>query len=246
MSASTAPVRLLVVQSDPTDPPALLGEWWRETGVELVEIRADAGEPVPSELPDDVDGLVVLGGAMAAWEDDVAPWLPATRALIVDGVRSGRPVLGVCLGGQLMSLALGGAVERTPAPEVGVTELTLLPEAAGDRLFSVLPPNPPVAQYHGDSITALPAGAVLLASTPDCAHQAYRLGERAWAVQFHPEVDADIVESWTDDDPAPVQRCGLDPAEVVAGLRERGPEMVEVWRPFAHAFADVVREHVAG
>ena len=87
---------------------------------------------------------------------------------------------------------------------------------------------------------------MLLASTPDCAHQAYRLGERAWAVQFHPEVDADIVESWTDDDPAPVQRCGLEPDAVVAGLRERGPEMVEVWRPFAHAFADVVREHAAG
>jgi len=245
VSTATDAVRLLVVRSDPTDPPALLGQWWEEVGVELVEIRADAGEAVPVELPADVDGLVVLGGAMAAWEDDVAPWLPATRALIVDSVRSGRPVLGVCLGGQLMSLALGGAVERAPTPEVGVTELTLLPAAAGDRLFSVLPPNPPVAQYHGDSITALPAGAVLLASTPDCAHQAYRLGERAWAVQFHPEVDADIVESWTDDDPAPVQRCGLEPDAVVAGLRERGPEMARVWRPFAHAFADVVREHTA-
>jgi GMP synthase-like glutamine amidotransferase len=246
VSAATEAVRLLVVQSDPTDPPALLGDWWREVGVELVEIRADAGEPVPSELPADVDGLVVLGGAMAAWEDEVAPWLPDTRALLVDAVRSGRPVLGVCLGGQLMSLALGGAVERTPTPEVGVTELALLPAAANDRLFSVLPADPPVAQYHGDAITALPAGAVLLASTPDCVHQAYRLGDRAWAVQFHPEVDADIVESWTDDDPAPVQRCGLEPEAVVAGLRARGPEMATAWRPFAHAFADVVREHAAG
>jgi GMP synthase-like glutamine amidotransferase len=243
VSATTREVRLLVVQSDPTDPPALLGQWWRETGAELVEVRADAGERVPEVLPDDVDGLVVLGGAMAAWEDDVAPWLPATRALIVDTVRAGRPVLGVCLGGQLMSLALGGAVERTPTPEVGVTELSLLPAAADDRLFSTLTASPPVAQYHGDAITALPAGAVLLASTPDCAHQAYRVGERAWAVQFHPEVDADIVESWTDDDPTPVQRCGLEPADVVAGLRERGPEMETVWRPFARAFADVVREH---
>ena len=246
MSTTSDDVRLLVVRSDPTDPPALLGQWWQEAGVELVEVRADAGEQVPSVLPDDVDGLVVLGGSMAAWEDEIAPWLPATRALLADAVGSQRPVLGVCLGGQLMSLALGGAVERTPTPEVGVTELTLLPVAADDRLFSVLPDKPPVAQYHGDSITALPAGAVLLASTPDCAHQAYRLGERAWAVQFHPEVDADIVESWTDDDPAPVHRCGLEPGDVVASLRARGPEMALVWRPFALAFADVLREHAAG
>lgn len=246
MSERDAGVRLLVVRNDPTDPPALLGAWWEEVGVELVEVRADAGEEVPSTLPDDVDGLVVLGGAMAAWEDDVAPWLPSTRALIVDAVQAERPVLGVCLGGQLMALALGGAVERTPTPEVGVHELDLLPAAADDRLFSVLPPRAPVAQYHGDAMTALPAGAVLLASTPACAHQGWRIGESAWAVQFHPEVDADIVASWTDDDPAPVERCGLAPGDVVAGLRERGAEMVDVWRPFAHAFADVVRERSAG
>ena len=167
------------------------------------------------------------------------------RALVSAAVEDGTPLLGVCLGGQLMTLALGGAVERTPTPEVGVCELSLLPEAADDPLFSVLPDKAPVAQYHGDAMTALPAGAVLLASTPDCAHQAYRLGERAWAVQFHPEVDADIVASWADDDPAPVQRCGLAPGEVVAGLRERGPEMAAVWRPFAHAFAAVVRERPA-
>lgn len=246
MSEQPAGVRLLVVRNDPTDPPALLGTWWQEAGVELVEVRADAGETVPDVLPDDVDGLVVLGGAMAAWEDDAAPWLPDTRALIVDAVEAGRPVLGVCLGGQLMTLALGGAVERTPTPEVGVHELDLLPAAADDRLFSVLPQGAPVAQYHGDAMTALPSGAVLLASTPACPNQGWRIGERAWAVQFHPEVDADIVESWTDDDPAPVERCGLSPDAVVAGLRERGPEMAQVWRPFAHAFADVVREHAAG
>jgi GMP synthase-like glutamine amidotransferase len=94
-------------------------------------------------------------------------------------------------------------------------------------------------------MTALPAGAVVLASTDACPHQAYRIGDRAWAVQFHPEVDADIVESWTIDDPAPVLRCGLEPTSVVAELRERGDEIAEAWRPVAHAFADVVREHAA-
>ncbi len=245
MSARADGVRLLVVRNDPTDPPALLGRWWAELGTELVEIRADAGETVPRELPADVDGLVILGGSMAAWEDDVAPWLVDERALIVSTVAAGRPLLGVCLGGQLMTLACGGVVERSMLPEVGVHELVLLPAASDDRLFGVLPQGVPVAQYHGDEMTTLPVGAVLLASTPGCAHQGFRLGERAWGVQFHPEVDADIVESWTDDDPAPVQRCGLVPDLVVAGMRERAEEMETAWRPFAHAFVDVVREHAA-
>ena len=67
------PLRLLAVQNDPTDPPALLGEWWAEVGVDVVVLRADAGEPVPTELPDGIDGLVVLGGEMAAWEDHRRP-----------------------------------------------------------------------------------------------------------------------------------------------------------------------------
>jgi GMP synthase (glutamine-hydrolysing) len=234
-------VRLLVVRNDPTDPPALLGEWWSAYGAELVEVHADAGHAVPTRLPDDVDGLVVLGGAMAAWEDERAPWLPAERELIATSVAEGRPVLGVCLGGQLLALACGGSVERAPVAEVGVTELTLADEAAHDPLFSVLPDGVPVGQYHQDAIAALPAGAVHLASTPVCRHQAFRLGERAWGVQFHPEIDAAIIESWLPDDPEPVTRSGTTVDAIVSGMAAREPEMAAAWRPFAEAFVDVVR-----
>lgn len=236
-----APARLLVVQNDPTDPPALLGRWWEEVGIEVVVVRADAGDPLPVTLPDEVDGLVVLGGEMAAWEDHRAPWLPALRDLVAVTVDAGAPVLGVCLGGQVMTLACGGVVDRAPTSEVGVYELDLQPAAAGDRLFSVLPDRVPVAQYHGDAMLAAPAGAVLLASTPDCPIQAYRLGDRAWAVQFHPEVDAEILGSWFADDPAPVEKCGRTTGAVLDEMVARAAEMRAAWRPFAHAFADVVR-----
>jgi len=248
MSADTssAPVRLLAVQNDPTDPPALLGEWWEEVGVEVVVVRADAGEPVPTTLPDGIDGLVVLGGEMAAWEDHRAPWLPELRDLTAAAVADGMPVLGVCLGGQVMTLACGGVVDRAPVAEVGVYELDLAPEAADDPLFSVLPDSVPVAEYHGDAMLEAPAGAVLLASTPGCPIQGYRLGERAWAVQFHPEVDAEILGSWFADDPEPVEKCGRTTTGVIDEMVERSQEMRDAWRPFAHAFADVVRAHRLG
>jgi GMP synthase (glutamine-hydrolysing) len=236
-----AAVRLLAVQNDPTDPPALLGEWWQEVGVDVVVLRADAGEQVPTTLPDGIDGLVVLGGEMAAWEDHRAPWLPQLRDLMASAVGAGVPVLGVCLGGQVMPLACGGVVDRAPVAEVGVYELDLLPAAADDPLFSVLPHSVPVAEYHGDAMLEAPAGAVLLASTRDCPIQGYRLGDRAWALQFHPEVDAEIVASWFADDPELVEKCGRTTAAVLDEMVERSQEMRNAWRPFAHAFADVVR-----
>ena len=236
-----ASVRLLVVRNDPTDPPALLGDWWREVGVELDELNADEGHDVPTRLPEGYDGLVVLGGAMAAWEDHVAPWLPAERELVRSTVDAGVPVLGVCLGGQVMTLACGGHVERATVAEVGLAELRLTPDAVEDPILGTIADGSPVGQYHVDWMAELPAGAVLLASSADCAHQAYRLGERAWALQFHPEIDSDIMTSWIDDDRESVAALGFDADTIVADFRTREHELASTWRRFAHAFADVVR-----
>jgi len=238
---SETPVRLLVVRNDPTDPPALLGQWWKEAGAEVVELLADAGDPLPAELPSDVDALVVLGGDMAAWEDDRAAWLPGERALVAHTVAAGRPVLGVCLGAQVMTLALGGVVDRAPVPEIGVYEIDMLDAAADDPLLSRVPTGSPVAQYHRDAMLREPEGAVRLASTPDCPVQAYRVGDHAWAVQFHPEVDAEIMGSWFGEDPEGTAEGGVDPRAIVAEMAGRAAEMQDAWRPFAHAFVDVVR-----
>ena len=107
--------------------------------------------------------------------------------------------------------------------------------------MSALPQGAPVGQFHIDTMAVLPEGAVLLASTPDCAHQAYRVGDRAWAVQFHPEIDTAIMASWIDEDPDVVAQRGFEREVIVGEFEKRKDELVAAWRPFAQAFVDVVR-----
>lgn len=181
----------------------------------------------------------MLGGAAAAWDDEGYAWLPATRALIARAVDEGVPTLGICLGAQLMTMACGGTVERGGAGlEIGLGEIEPLPEAAADPLLSTLPSasrNGPVRaiQYHYDAMTTLPEGAVRLATGARYPNQAYRLGDRAWAVQFHPEATPEIFASWTEGGELPPERA----AELNAQVGAAGDELRRTWRPLAEAFA---------
>jgi GMP synthase-like glutamine amidotransferase len=232
---------VLVVRNDVTDPVTLFGPWLESAGLELVDLRADAGDPVPATVPDDVDAVVCLGGAMSATSDAEAPWLPAERALLRDAVGRSVPTLGVCLGGQLLTVALGGSVRPAVVPEYGLVELDLTGAADDDPLFGTLPPGAPVAQYHDDEMVELPEGAVLLARSASCPHQAWRIGANAWAVQFHPEIDAVTLADWAGPDAANLARRGLTPAHVTDAFTAREAEVAKVWEPFATAFAAVVR-----
>ncbi|WP_084965641.1 type 1 glutamine amidotransferase [Thermoactinospora rubra] len=191
-------------------------------------VRPYLGDSVPSRA---ADGLIVLGGEASAWDDDGYPWLPATRSLLRACVADGTPTLGICLGAQLMTLACGGAVERGAAGlEAGACAVTALPAASADPLLSGLGTAVAV-QYHQDAMTRLPEGAVLLMTGAAYPHQAYRLGSRAWAVQFHPEATPDIFASWT---------AATGREELNAGVKEAADELVATWEPVARRFAAVV------
>jgi GMP synthase-like glutamine amidotransferase len=149
-----------------------------------------------AELPDwrDFGGIVTMGGAMGARDDERYPWLAAERQLIADAVTAGKPYWGVCLGAQLLAAALGGRALRGAAPELGVLPVELTAAAADDPVFSAAPRSFATLQWHGDTYE-LPAGAVQLARSADYEQQAFVLG-RAYALQFHLEVDGALAQEW--------------------------------------------------
>jgi GMP synthase (glutamine-hydrolysing) len=151
----------------------------------------------PDALPDisRYQGLVVLGGPMNCDQSDRYPHLHREIDTIQAAIASGKPVLGICLGSQLIARALGARVRKNPVKEIGWYDL--YPTAAGraDPLFRRLGDHQKIFQWHGDTFD-LPDHAQLLASSPDCRNQAFRYGDNVYGLQFHLEVDAPMIERW--------------------------------------------------
>lgn len=141
----------------------------------------------------DCDLLFVLGGPIGAYEEDKYPFLRQELAVIDRRLASGRPIMGICLGAQLMARALGSRVYPGPAKEIGWAPIALT--EAGQRGPARHLQNGPVLHWHGDTFD-LPAGAELLASTTICRNQAFARGQSALAFQFHPEAAAENLELW--------------------------------------------------
>jgi GMP synthase (glutamine-hydrolysing) len=188
---------ILFIQNDPTDPPHLVGRWLEEEKCSISIIHAYRGEAVPTTVPEGVNAIIPLGGHMSAWDDEVAPWLPAERELIRDAYAKDIPVFGICLGAQLIALALGGKVERGELSEIGIYDIENVHAGKNDPVFSFESPTP-AALWHEDFVTELPEGATTLASSEICPNQIFTFGSRSYALQFHPEVDAPLFQSWED------------------------------------------------
>jgi GMP synthase-like glutamine amidotransferase len=184
----------LLVQHVAHEGPGAIGLAIADTGAALTIVRTDRGDPVPA--PDAlarVAGLVVMGGPMGVHDD--LPWLADERLLLRAAVDAGLPVLGVCLGAQQLAAALGAAVVEGPAPECGVGEVHLTAAGEGDAVLGAAPSPLPCVHWHGDTFT-LPDGAVRLAGNAAYENQAFRVGDRAYGLQFHVEVTAALVGHW--------------------------------------------------
>jgi GMP synthase (glutamine-hydrolysing) len=165
----------------------------RSSGAELDERRLLNGDPLPAA--DEPDGIVVLGGDQSVRDIDRDPLLMAEAELVRDAAVRGVPVLGVCLGAQLLAHAFGGRVARLPRRMVAWAPIEPLPAAAGDPVLGSLPAGAMALHWNEDGFEP-PAGAVELLRRPGDSGEGFRYGDRAWGVQFHPEVDPESLEGW--------------------------------------------------
>ncbi len=162
-------------------------------GIPLEIHRLDLAPCVPRA--EDVDALIVMGGPMGVYEIDKYTFLSSEVKLIAEMVRRGRPVLGVCLGAQLLAGALGAKVFTGPSPEIGFGSVELTGDAWRDPVFAAVPHTLPVFHWHGDTYD-LPNGALLLARNANYDHQAFRFGRNAYGLQFHVELDSNTWNEW--------------------------------------------------
>ncbi len=229
--------RILVIEHEYDDPVLLFGDWLTGAGAELEVRRPFAGDPLPDDLTG-FDAMLVMGGAMAAWEDDENPWLPGVKRLYRHAAERGIPALGICLGHQLACVALGGRVDRNPdGRQIGLFEIGWLPEAADDALMGGLVVAPRRAvQWNQDIVHALPTGARVLALAAGGEVQAARFAPTVWGVQWHPEVDTETAEKWAASEGSP----GMSYATEIAAIAAAREELDAAWRPLAVRFAELV------
>ncbi|MDO3378660.1 type 1 glutamine amidotransferase [Geoalkalibacter halelectricus] len=212
---------VLIVEIDPRCPAGLFGELLSSWGQVHQYWRAhDQASPPPL---DQVRAAIVLGGAMGVGDVDAFPFLLDVKDFLRTALAAQLPFLGICLGGQLLAEALGAAVYSGRRGEHGCNTINLTAAGRRDPLFADLPTPFPTFHWHNDSFD-IPAGAIHLASTSTCPGQAFRHGN-AWGLQFHPEVDAAIVDDWR-------RRAGRDAAVVAdfvrhsAALRRTGQDLL--------------------
>ena len=205
----------------------------REAGAELDERFLHAGDPLPA--PGDADGILVLGGEQTAPDPALAP----QAALLRDATAQGVPVLGVCLGAQLLAHAHGGEVRKLPRRHLDWLELHALPAADGDPVLGALPPGAAGVHWNEDGFV-LPRGAVELLRSPAGTGEGFRIGARSWGVQFHPELDGPAIDDWYVDWHSALEAAGVSEEDARAADREHLPGQLALSQAIFGGFARVV------
>ena len=219
--------KIYVLQHHPVENLGTIADALEGAALAWQYVRVNEGQPVPRDMKG-AGGLIVMGGPMGVYQTERYPWLRDEMALINDSIKRNLPVLGICLGAQILAAALGAKVERNAnGKEIGWHPIKLEDAAKEDRLCRDLPGTLTPFHWHGD-IFELPAGAVSLAKSEKTPCQAFRYGDKAYGFQFHFEVTRDAVAAMAEAFAKEVDREKVDADAMVARAAELTPALEKI------------------
>src|SRR5437764_5149017 len=222
---------ILVIENEEGAGPAQLEASAGAVGLEL-DVRSVAGSDAIPERLGDAAGLVVLGASYDVADAPERPHLYRVMDLFREAEATSRPALGICLGGQLASEALGGKVTKAPRVEIGWVDVRPTEERRGDPIAGSLGEGRPLFQWHHDIFTT-PPGATQVLTSDGSPIQGFRRGT-VWGVQSHPEVDPELLAEWSSlpEGKAELEAAGIDPDELIKEAEEFSPgarRLLDAW-----------------
>jgi len=219
--------KIYVLQHHPVENLGTIADALEAAALAWQYVRVNEGQPVPRDMKG-AGGLIVMGGPMGVYQTERYPWLRDEMALINDSIKRNIPVLGICLGAQILAAALGAKVERNSnGKEIGWYPIRLDEAAKEDRLCRDLPKTLTPFHWHGD-IFELPSGAVSLASSEKTPCQAFRYGDKAYGIQFHFEVTLDAVAAMSKAFAKDLDREKIAAEEMITHAAEFTPALEKI------------------
>lgn len=224
------------LQHVPFEDPANIAPWARAKGFAVSGLRLFANETLPPAQG--LDWLVVMGGPMSVHDEREHPWLVAEKRYIRKAIETGKVVIGICLGAQLIAEVLGAKVSKNAHREIGWFPVSRTPESEKSAVFAKLPKQFPAFHWHGETFE-IPSGAVHLAASEACPAQAFSMDDRVFGLQFHLESTAESIENL-------IQHCGneldssahvQDAAAIRSGCSQYLPKIHELMKQFLDAVA---------
>lgn len=235
--------KVWVIQHVNCETLGIITDVLKARGISFEYIRPFEGQPVPTEMGE-AKGLIILGGPMGVYEQDLYPFLSQEIRLIQKAaLRQGRPVLGICLGSQLLAAALGAKVTKGHMKEIGWYPVTLTDAAGQDPLWTGMERSFIAYHWHGD-IFELPRGAVSLAYSGLTEHQAFRYGQKAYGILFHLEVTEEMIQEMVRIFKEELRGSGIDGSEIVERATDHLKRLQEIGKSVFERWAGLVKENV--